>query len=212
MQKLFSGVDTFQRTVFPQHRDLFAELANGQHPEVLFITCADSRVDPNLITQTSPGDLFICRNAGNIVPPHTRLAGGVTASIEYGVTALKIPHIVVCGHTDCGAMKGALHPEALQQLPHVADWLGHTQAACAAVHARQGSLEGTEALRAVTEENIRLQLQHLRTHPAVAAQLATGSVELHGWLYEIETGRVLALNHETQAFEPLVANADRLSA
>ena len=203
MHKIFDGIAAFQRDVFPKRKELFSKLANGQEPEVLFITCADSRVDPNLITQTDPGELFICRNAGNIVPPHFRQAGGVTASIEFGVAALNIPHIVVCGHTDCGAMKGALAPEGLDALPHVADWLSHSHAACATVKAKLGTTEGPEALRTMTEENVRLQMKHLQTHPAVAARLATGSIQIHGWVYDIESGTVLALNPETDTFEPL---------
>src|SRR5690606_17077519 len=111
MDQVVSGCASFTRNIFPKHRELFAELANGQRPEAVFITCADSRIDPNLVTQTRPGDLFIIRNAGNIVPPHTRQAGGVTASIEYGVAVLNVGHIVVCGHTHCGAMGGALNPD-----------------------------------------------------------------------------------------------------
>ena len=109
MEKIISGLAQFKSSSFEERKALFAELANGQSPEVLFITCADSRIDPNLITQTEPGDLFVIRNAGNIVPPHTRDADGVTASIEYAVAVLGIKQVVVCGHSDCGAMKGALN-------------------------------------------------------------------------------------------------------
>ena len=135
MEKVISGLVQFKSSSFEDRKELFAELANGQSPEVLFITCADSRIDPNLVTQTEPGDLFIIRNAGNIVPPHTRVSGGVTASIEYAVAVLGIKHIVVCGHSDCGAMKGALNIAALADLPHVQDWLDHSRAAVEIVKA-----------------------------------------------------------------------------
>jgi len=202
MEKVVSGIVNFQRTAFEDRKALFAELANGQSPEVLFITCADSRIDPSLVTQTEPGDLFICRNAGNIVPPHMRVAGGVTASIEYAVAALGIRDIIVCGHTDCGAMKGALNPAALKDLPHVHDWLDHARAAVDVVKATHGRAS-IEELLAVTEQNVLLQLQHLRTHPAVAAGLSTERIAIHGWVYHIESGAVTCYDDAQDAFIPL---------
>lgn len=202
MDQVVSGCASFTRNIFPKHRELFAELANGQRPEAVFITCADSRIDPNLVTQTRPGDLFIIRNAGNIVPPHTRQAGGVTASIEYGVAVLNVGHIVVCGHTHCGAMGGALNPDSIADLPHVSDWLQHSRAAVEIVKARNGCI-GPEQIREVIEQNVLLQLQHLRTHPVVAARLAGGRLELHGWIYEIETGEVFCHDERTASFRPL---------
>lgn len=202
MDHVISGVAKFQKDVFPGKKATFKKLANGQNPEVLFITCSDSRIDPNLVTQTGPGDLFICRNAGNIVPPHSNQTGGMTASIEFAVAALGVSHIVVCGHTDCGAMKGALNPDALDGLPHVKEWLGHCRAATEVVKEKCGSL-GHEHLEQVTEENVVQQLQHLRTHPAVAAKIATGQVKLHGWVYKIATGEIACYDHETGAFKSM---------
>lgn len=202
MELVVNGAVAFRRTVFPQHRELFEQLANGQWPEVLFITCADSRIDPNLVTQTRPGDLVIIRNVGNIVPPHTRIAGGVTASIEYAVAVLGVQHIVVCGHTMCGAMHGAVNPESVADLEHVKAWLDHTRAAVEIVKQTCESL-GPEHLRAVTEQNVLVQLQHLRTHPTVAAALSAGRIELHGWIYEIETGDVYCQDEASASFVPL---------
>lgn len=202
MDRVLSGVVKFQQEVYPDKAESFRELASGQQPEVLFITCADSRIDPSMITQTEPGELFICRNAGNVVPPHSSQTGGMTASIEYAVAALGIEHIIVCGHTDCGAMKGALNPESLENLPHVREWLGHCHAAVEVVKEQWGELT-SEHLDCVTQENIALQLQHLRTHPAVAAKLATGRVKLHGWLYNIESGEVLRYDEASRAMVPL---------
>ena len=116
MPRFAAGVVRFQNNVYPEKQGLFEELSKGQSPEALFIACSDSRVETAMITQTEPGELFICRNAGNIVPPHTENTGGMTASIEYAVAVLKVPHIVVCGHTECGAMKGAMNPEGLEGL------------------------------------------------------------------------------------------------
>lgn len=199
MEKVVSGIARFKRGPYESRRTLFAELAKAQNPDVLFITCADSRIDPNLVTQTEPGDLFIVRNAGNIVPPHVRTAGGVTASIEFAVAALGVKDIVVCGHTDCGAMKGAMKPEALDALPHVRDWIEHSRGAVDAVRARKGNV-GPEDLLAVTEQNTLLQLQHLRTHPSVVARLATGDLGLHAFVYHIESGNVTGYDESKSAF------------
>ena len=200
MRHVIKGVERFQKDVFPGKRETFQKLANGQNPEVLFITCADSRIDPNLVTQTEPGELFICRNAGNIVPPHSNNTGGMTASIEFAVAALGVSHIVVCGHSDCGAMKGALAPEKLDSLPHVKEWLGHCRCAAEVLKEKHGELSA-DNLDELTRENVLQQLQHLKTHPAVAAKIATGQVKLHGWMYDIETGDVLAYNETSKQFE-----------
>ena len=202
MEKLIAGIAKFRSSPYEERKKLFSELATGQSPEVMFITCADSRIDPNLITQTDPGDLFVIRNAGNIVPPHAKNSGGMTASIEFAVAALGVQHIVVCGHSDCGAMKGALNPGALTDLPHVQNWLDHSRAAVETVRARTGD-ESPNALADVTEENVALQLQHLRTHPAVAAKVATGEVKLHGWVYNIGEGSIVALDEESSQFVPV---------
>ncbi|MFT4861551.1 MAG: carbonic anhydrase [Pseudohongiellaceae bacterium] len=199
MEKVISGVVKFGETPYEERKKLFAELANGQSPEVLFITCSDSRIDPNLVTQTAPGDLFIIRNAGNIVPTHSKTAGGVTASIEFAVAALGVKHIVVCGHSDCGAMKGALNISALSDLPHVQDWLDNSRAAVEVVKAKHGQATLAE-LGSVTEENVLLQLQHLRTHPVVAAKLATKEIDLHAWVYNIEHGTVSAYDEVGDKF------------
>ena len=202
MEKVVAGIARFQQKPFQDRKELFAELANGQSPDVLFITCSDSRIDPNLITQTDPGELFVCRNAGNIVPPHSKDSGGMTASVEFGVAALGCRHIVVCGHTDCGAMKGALTPRALDDLPHVQNWLDHARAAVEVVKARHGHA-GHQELHAVTEQNVLLQLQHLKTHPVVASRINSGEISLHGWVYDIETGAVDCYDEYKNAFVPV---------
>jgi carbonic anhydrase len=201
MDHVISGVAKFQKEVYPNKKAKFQKLANGQNPEVLFITCSDSRIDPNLVTQTDPGELFICRNAGNIIPPHSNQTGGMTASIEFAVAALGVSHIVVCGHTDCGAMKGAINPDGLDSLPHVKEWLGHCRVATDVVKERCGSHElSLEDLEAVTKENVVQQIQHLRTHPSVAAKISTGQVKLHGWVYNIGSGEVLCYNEDNGDF------------
>ena len=209
MPKFAAGVVRFQKDVFPQKQELFEKLSQGQSPEALFITCSDSRIETAMITQTDPGELFICRNAGNIVPPHTNHTGGMTASIEFAVAALQVPHIVVCGHTECGAMKGAMNPEGLDALPHVREWLGYSRAAVNIVDALGAELDEPARMRMLLEQNVILQLQHLRTHPAVAARLAKGDLELHGWIYDIKTGDVSAYDADENRFEPV---ADRYAS
>ncbi len=200
MPQFAAGVVRFQNTVYPEKRELFERLSEGQSPEALFITCSDSRIETAMITQTEPGELFICRNAGNIVPPHTNHTGGMTASIEFSVSVLNVPHIVVCGHTECGAMKGAMNPEGLDGLPHVREWLGYSRAAMEAVNAMAPNADEDERMRLLLEQNVVLQLQHLKTHPSVAARLAKGDLTLHGWVYDIKTGGVVAWDEAENKF------------
>src|SRR5882724_615323 len=151
MDKLLKGIQRFQRNVFPRYQGLFRQLAVNQNPQALFITCADSRIVPEMLTQTAPGDLFICRNAGNIVPPYDDHSGGVTATIEYAVAALKVPNIIVCGHSDCGAMKGVLHPEKVKGLPTVARWLRHAEGARRMVDENHECIDENAKLRCLIE-------------------------------------------------------------
>ena len=188
VDKYLGGISHFQKHVYPKHQDLFERLALGQRPDALFITCADSRIDPCLLTQTKPGELFICRVIGNVVPPWPETIGGVSATIEYAVGVLRVPEVIVCGHTDCGVVRGALNPEALAAFPSVAAWLRYVK------------VEHREA-QALTEGNVVAQLKNLRTHPSVAARLEQGDLALHGWVYHIGPGIVAIYNEETRTFE-----------
>ncbi len=178
-------------------------MAQGQNPDALFITCADSRINPNLITQTNPGDLFILRNAGNIIPPYGAANGGEGATIEFAVAALGVKDIIVCGHSHCGAMKGLLHPESLGELPSVAAWLGHAEATRRTVKENYSNLNEEQSLNVTTQENVLVQIENLRTHPAVAARLSRGNLNLHGWMYKIETGEVFSYRPDLGQFLPL---------
>lgn len=203
MPKFAAGVVKFQSDVYPQKQDLFETLSQGQSPEALFITCSDSRIETAMITQTEPGELFICRNAGNIVPPHTHHTGGMTASIEFAVAALNVPHIVVCGHSECGAMSGAMNPESLDRLPHVKEWLGYTKAAVDIVNELGREMNDAEKMALLLRQNVILQLQHLRTHPTVATRLAKKELTLHGWVYDIKSGGIEAYDDATGEFSPV---------
>lgn len=204
MDKLLDGIERFQGERFAEYRELFAELAGGQAPETLFITCADSRIDPSLITGADPGDLFICRNAGNIVPPYGGGgAEGTAASVEYAVGALNVRDVIVCGHSGCGAMTGVLAPEILTEFPQMRQWLTHCHAAVNTVRQNHPDLDDVARLARVVEQNTLVQLQHLRTHPAVAARLAANRIRLHAWVYDIGSGGITAYNPDHDAFEPL---------
>lgn len=203
MPKFAAGVIRFQNDVFPKKKELFEKLSEGQSPEALFIACSDSRIEPAMITQTEPGELFICRNAGNIVPPHTNHTGGTTATIEFAVSTLKVPHVVICGHSECAAMKGAMNPDSLGDLAHVREWLSYTRAAVQIVERLAADQSDEDKMTMLLEQNIIMQLRHLKTHPSVAARLAVGSLQLHGWVYDIKTGHVEAYDEKEDRFFPV---------
>ncbi|MFH9402019.1 carbonic anhydrase [Streptomyces sp. NPDC017638] len=183
MQDLADGVARFQRDVFPAKAELFAYLATHHTPQTLFIGCSDARVVPELITGTEPGDLFVIRTAGNLVPAYTPEADGITASIEYAVAALGVKDIVVCGHSACGAMTALAEGHDLGGAPAVATWLRHADASVART-AADGDVP------ALVRQNVLAQLANLATHPSVAKALAQGKVTLHGWVFDIPTGRI----------------------
>jgi carbonic anhydrase len=205
VEKLISGIHRFQADVFAPRVDFFRTLIAGQNPQALFITCSDSRMVPDLICQTDPGDLFVLRNAGNLVPPYTPgQPSGEAATIEYAIRGLGIRNIIVCGHTRCGAMQAVWEPSATANMPRVRQWLEHAQAGAEIVCTCYKNLTPESRWKILTQENVLVQLEHLRTHPAVAAALAAGELKLHGWVYKIETGEIFAFDPETGQFSPLV--------
>lgn len=211
MEKLFPGLHKFQSEIVPSRKRFFAQLAKGQDPDAIFITCSDSRVDPALITQTQPGQLFTIRNAGNIVPPKGS-GSGEEASIEYGIDVLKIKDIVVCGHSHCGAMQGLLNPESLTELPTVISWLKHAEETKRILDANYRDQDPEKVLNITVLENVLVQLEHVRTLPAVRDALKKGLVTLHAWMYEIETGTIYAYDPEVEAFTPLLSQQDSVLA
>lgn len=205
MEKLVQGTHKFHQQVFTTQRELFERLTQGQSPDALFITCSDSRVDPSLITQTEPGDLFVLRNAGNIIPPYgAGDGGGEAATLEFAVAGLGVKDIIVCGHTHCGAMAALLDPRKTENLPDLRRWLRSAESTRRIVAENYGHLEDPATrVKATVQENVLVQLENLRTHPAVAARMARGQLNLHAWVYKLEDGRVFAYDPSEGQYVPL---------
>ncbi len=204
MDRLIEGHKRFLKEVFPARRDQFHLLAESQAPEWLFITCSDSRIVPDMILGTGPGDLFISRNAGNIVPMTANDVDGVTATIEYAVEVLKVPHAILCGHSDCGAMKAALDRKSLENLPKASRWLHHVEAAFS--HRQPlDRADGEHAeLASLIRGNVVAQLLNLKAQPAVSRALAQGRITVHGWYYDILSGRIEHYDEQMRRFLPLI--------
>lgn len=203
MKKLIEGALHFQNEIYPQQQEVYRQLAQGQSPRWLLIACSDSRVVPSMLVQSGPGELFICRNAGNIVPAYGEHSGGVSATIEYAVQVLKVKHIIVCGHSDCGAMKAVLRPETVDALPAVAHWVGYAARARAVALETANGASDSELIERVIEENVLAQLDNLRTLPYVAAKLSAGALEIHGWIFDICSGRFRVWSWDRQEWRPL---------
>jgi carbonic anhydrase len=202
MQKLVEGIHHFISHEFGEQKELFDKLAKTQHPQACFITCSDSRIDPNLITTTDPGDLFVVRNPGNIVPPIGNNSGEASA-VEFAMVALGVKDIIVCGHTGCGAMKGLLDPQSLEELPLTGAWLKYAGATQQIIRDNYQHLSGDALVTAAAEENVLVQLEHLRTLPIIASRLGRQQVRLHAWMYKIATGQMFAYDSHVGEFRPL---------
>ena len=205
MQDIIEGVLKFQREAFPERSGLFKELSIAQQPKALFIACSDSRVVPELLTQQEPGDLFVIRNAGNIVPAYGPQPGGVSATVEYAVSVLGVTDIIICGHSDCGAMTAISSGADMGNLPAVASWLAHADAA-KAVNAARTHGSAAERLDGMVRSNVLAQLTNIRTHPSVSLALDQNCVNLHGWVYDIETGSIDTFDGATGNFVSLAQN------
>jgi carbonic anhydrase len=205
LENLKAGIRRFRTEVYPEHAELYVRAAGEpQKPSALVISCADSRIELETITQSKPGELFVTRNIGNLVPAYGEMLGGVSAVVEYAVSALKVRHIVVCGHSQCGAMQGLLDPEAVAKMPTVENWLknAHTALSVATALAEPGEDESV-LKRRLTEQNVLLQMQHLRTHPSVAGAMARDKLTISGWVYEIGSGEVRICEEGGRIFEPV---------
>lgn len=213
LEELKAGILKFQTEVYPPLQETYRVAASTpQQPKTLIITCADSRIDAETITSSGPGELFTTRNIGNMVPAYGEMLGGVSAVIEYAVSALKVKHVVICGHTDCGAMKALMHPEAVAEMPTVSSWLKNAQAALSVARSLgQKDEPPSEFLRRLTEENVQLQIQHLRTHPSVAGAMARGELTVSGWMYDIGAGVIRISEDGSRAFHAVEAGVETIA-
>ena len=204
MERLIEGHKRFLAEVFPGLRSQFHLLSEMQAPEWLFITCSDSRVVPDLFLGTGPGDLFITRNAGNVVPVTSQDVDGVTATIEYAVEVLKVKHAILCGHSDCGALKAALDHKSLEGLPKAKRWLSHVESAFA-YRQPLNSADGESAeLASLIRGNVVAQLKNLQAQPTVVREVARGKLTVHGWYYDILSGRIEEYDEGLERFMALV--------
>ena len=202
MQRLIDGHRQFLSDVFPKRKSQFHLLAEGQAPEWLFITCADSRVLPDLFLGTGPGDLFISRIVGNVVPVASQDVDGVAATIEYAVEVLRVRDVIICGHSDCGAMKAALGHTALEGLPMAERWLHHVEAAFDYRQPLNPADGDSAELASLIRGNVVAQLHNLRAQPSVTRAMAQGRLRVHGWYYDILTGRIEEYDEQEKRFVP----------
>ncbi|WP_145542389.1 carbonic anhydrase [Yersinia alsatica] len=205
MKEIIDGFLKFQRDAFPERAELFKSLATQQSPKTLFISCSDSRMVPELVTQREPGDLFVIRNAGNIVPSYGPEPGGISASVEYAVTALKVTDIVICGHSDCGAMTAIAKCHCLDHMLAVKHWLQYADSAKVVNESREYKDIHDKTISMV-HENVVAQLANIQTHPSVRLALEEGRLTIHGWVYDIESGLISAFDRASRQFVSLAAN------
>jgi carbonic anhydrase len=213
MERLYKGVKKFKESYFPKEEALFKRLADGQSPDTLFFSCSDSRIDPNVITQSKPGELFIVKNIGNIVPSCSpqRKENSAAAAIEYALVFMDVTDIVVCAHSDCGAMK-ALYKKAedFKESPHLKEWIDTAQPVRERVERLNNELPLKALYELTAKENVIVQLKNLKTFPVVTRALDAGKLNLHGWYYDIGTGAVHAYNEGKNTFEEIYYNEKRL--
>ena len=211
LAELKAGIRKFRTEVYPKNKATYLKaVSEPQRPHALFITCADSRLDPESITQSGTGDIFVTRNIGNLVPAYGEMMGGVSAVVEYAVTGLKVQHVVICGHSDCGAMKALVRPESLTEMPAVRNWMNNAAAAMSVAKSMAKKDERpSEFVKRLTEENVLLQLQHLRTHPSVAGAMARGELTVSGWVYDIGKGEVRISEDGGRLFQPVQVRGEK---
>lgn len=201
MEKLIKGLHKFQTEVFPIHRNFFQDLTKGQNPEILFISCSDSRINPNLVTSADPGDLFIVRNAGNIIPPNGT-GGGEAATLEFAVAQLKVKDIIVCGHSHCGAIESVFNVDKLTETPNLKTWItNYMVPTLDFVHHNYEDLDAEALLDILLQEHVLQQLENLKTYPLVAEAVKNQTLGLHAWIYQFEHGDIFSFNQQEGQFE-----------
>ncbi len=204
MEELFRGARQFVRSGFKEHEDLYTSLELEQRPHTLFISCSDSRIVPNLLTKSRPGDLFIIRNIANVVPYYRKSEEflATTSAVEYAVKVLEVANIVVCGHSNCGGCKALYAEETLlSQIPQTRRWLELAEPVKRRIAQSSGGV--SPSMRQVAEENVILQIEHLHTYPYISDRYTRGEINILGWYYEIGSGDIYNLNHRSNVFEKI---------
>jgi carbonic anhydrase len=200
MKNLIKGLHKFQTTVFPIKKNFFENLVKGQKPEVLFITCSDSRINPNLITTAEPGELFILRNAGNIIPIYGN-GGSEEATIEFAIYELGVKDIIICGHSHCGAVQAAMQIEKIKHLPSLYNWIDkNISPTLELIQKNYRGLDQVTLFNILIQENVLAQLENLKTHPAIIDKINT-ELRLHAWVYEFETGKIFSYDSKEEQFK-----------
>jgi carbonic anhydrase len=195
IRKLIEGYHIFQGTTYSEMKGTFEELAKGQAPEVLLITCSDSRINPELILRYAPGDVFMIRNAGNIVPSTAHTGLGEMGTIEFAVSVLNVKHIIVCGHSDCGAVKGMLDPTKLEALPYLQEWILRSST--------DFRIDEGATLEVHIQQNVENQLTHLRQYDFINQRVQDNKLSLHAWMYNISAGTIQAFSESEKQWLPL---------
>ncbi|RUR06514.1 carbonic anhydrase [Legionella sp. km772] len=211
--RLLKGIRHFKNNQFKENEQVYTALSKGQAPDVLFFGCIDSRIDHRSITNSQLGELLVARNPGNIIPPYSATPSGEASSSEFALQHLEVSEIIVCGHSHCGAMKGLMTPGVEKILPNTAAWLSHAKEALDHVHQHHPDLNEDPSLKlkSLTQNNILLQIEHLKTHPAVAKRLAEGKLKIHGWYYEFEKGEIYIYNSKKNTFVSFEETVDELA-
>lgn len=200
MKKLIRGLHKFQTEVFPIQKDFFQKLTEGQEPEILFVTCSDSRINPTLVTSADPGDLFILRNAGNIIPPYS-IPSGEAATIEFAITQLKVQHLIICGHSHCGALDAAIHLNSFKNQRQLYAWIEeNVSPTLALIHKNYKELDATSLANILLQEHVLKQIENVKTHPVVMDAIDKNSLTLHAWIYRFEEGNIYSFNPHDEQF------------
>ncbi len=201
MEKLIKGLHKFQTEVFPIQKNFFQDLTKGQSPEILFVSCSDSRINPNLVTSADPGDLFIVRNAGNIIPPNGS-GGGEAATLEFAISQLKVKDIIVCGHSHCGAIEATFYLDKLVDQPNLKTWINNYMVPTLDfVHHNYQDLDAPSLMDILLQEHVLQQLENLKTYDVVTQAIKNQKLTLHAWIYQFENGDIFSFNQQDGQFE-----------
>jgi carbonic anhydrase len=201
MEKLIKGLHNFQTKVFPIQKNFFQNLAKGQDPDILFISCSDSRINPHLVTSADPGDLFILRNAGNIIPPYGS-GLGEAATIEFAVHELKVKDIIICGHSHCGALKASFDVSKLDEQPNLKKWITENIVpTLELVQKNYPDMDENALMNILAQEHVLQQIENLKTHPVIADAIEKNELNLHAWMYIFESGDIFSFNIQEGQFK-----------